>query len=210
MCHYILSIYPCGDSYINRSTLCRNGPHCTSFEVVSHQRSPIDCFLCRRSPRRRKLPARARGIFAPSWGMGRQLQLGGLYWGVMIWCCDVCRRVSGEFLVVSSAFIIRLSSVSYRSGYRIPMTATVLVRFLIAVFFLKLVHIVDEPSYYIFEIDQEQHLYSSLLFSGNNTPVLVLVSNWVKVFLRFPNINTCRKLDYTLRRVFTIYNLNIQ
>lgn len=67
MCHYILSIYPCGDSYINRSTLCRNGPHCTAFEVVSHQRSAIDCFLCRRSPRRRKLPARARGIFAPSW-----------------------------------------------------------------------------------------------------------------------------------------------
>jgi len=66
MCHYALSIYPCGDSYILPSSLCGNAPRCAVFEVVSAQRLMVDCFLCQRSPRRRKLPARARGIYAPS------------------------------------------------------------------------------------------------------------------------------------------------
>lgn len=66
MCHYTLWIYPCGDSYILRSSLCSIGTKCTAFEVVSGHRLETDCFNCLRSPRRRKLPARARGIYAPS------------------------------------------------------------------------------------------------------------------------------------------------
>jgi len=66
MCHHTLSIYPCGDSYITPSSLCGSGPRCTVFKVVSAQRHMVDCFPCQRSPRRRRLPARARGIYAPS------------------------------------------------------------------------------------------------------------------------------------------------
>ena len=39
---------------------------CYIFEVVLQKREPMDCPSCRRSERRRKLPARSRGIFAPS------------------------------------------------------------------------------------------------------------------------------------------------
>lgn len=66
MCHFTLSIHPCGDSYINRTSLCSNGAKCTIFEVVRTETNGFDCFQCRRSPKRRMLPAKSRGIFAPS------------------------------------------------------------------------------------------------------------------------------------------------
>ncbi|KAI9858296.1 MAG: hypothetical protein M1813_007571 [Trichoglossum hirsutum] len=39
---------------------------CYVFEVVLQNREPDDCPACARSPRRRRLPARARGIYALS------------------------------------------------------------------------------------------------------------------------------------------------
>lgn len=96
MCSYLLTIHPCGDSYITRTTICPScrpfptpslnatsssgvttttqitvtgpasyGP-CAEFQVTNTCWSVQDCFYCRRSPKRRGLPARARGIFAPS------------------------------------------------------------------------------------------------------------------------------------------------
>lgn len=67
MCQFRLHLHPCGDSYLIRSLICQRGPKCTRFEVVEDpERFPYDCFACRKSPKRRMLPARARGIFALS------------------------------------------------------------------------------------------------------------------------------------------------
>ena len=66
MCKYTLYVYTCGDSYINRTFVCNKGTTCTIFEVVTSERPNNDCFPCRKSAKRRMLPARARGIYAPS------------------------------------------------------------------------------------------------------------------------------------------------
>jgi len=66
MCQYKLQIFTCGDSYITREKPCATGypPSCNTFEVPLEARHAIDCYACRRNPKRRILPAMARGIYA--------------------------------------------------------------------------------------------------------------------------------------------------
>ncbi|KAI5845941.1 hypothetical protein BZA05DRAFT_421190 [Tricharina praecox] len=66
MCQYKLQIFACGDSYITREKPCANRYplHCNTFEVPLETRHAIDCYPCRRNPKRRILPAMARGIYA--------------------------------------------------------------------------------------------------------------------------------------------------
>ena len=65
MCQYKLKIYSCGDSYIVRTPqTCSTYQRCCSFEVVEQTRDAVDCFACRRNPKRRMLPASKRGIYA--------------------------------------------------------------------------------------------------------------------------------------------------
>ncbi|KAJ6264228.1 hypothetical protein Dda_0371 [Drechslerella dactyloides] len=70
MCNISLHCYECGDSYLlptpARCETNRTKGSCESFEVGQTFRLNTDCPYCRRSQKRRKLPAKARGIYALS------------------------------------------------------------------------------------------------------------------------------------------------
>jgi len=71
MCHHNLHIYKCGDSFLipmpGPCNIHKTTGKCDEFNVRDQFRYDMDCPYCRRSEKRRKLPGRARGIYAVSW-----------------------------------------------------------------------------------------------------------------------------------------------